>query len=262
MLPEYSMTCLAPTISQLLELPVPQQATGTAIASIAESVGSVPRVAVVAPDALGHLIRERWGHELPFLQSLHAEHSLLLRAVMPTITPVNFATMITGADKSVHGIGAFTDDFRCETLFDVVRARGGTSAGVGRQGYTGSELLGRNADLWGKATSNTDEEVEAIALDLAARCRPEFMIVQLGATDDVFHKFGPSSPEVVPVLRDIDERLRRIVGALTAQGVAVIVNSDHGQHDTATGGSHGTADDADALVPCTWVRPQGEAGTA
>jgi hypothetical protein len=139
-----------------------------------------------------------------------------LRAVMPTITPVNFATMVTGAPPEVHGIAAFTDDFACETLFDVVRAHGGKSAGVGQKGYTGSELLGRSADLWGKAASNTDDEVEALALGFAmARAAPrpaegpQFLIVPLGSTDDVFHRYGPSSPAGVvhrpsnqPVIRE------------------------------------------------------------
>lgn len=169
------------------------------------------------------------------------------------MSPVNFAAMITGAEKAVHGIGAFSDDFRCETLFEVVRAHGGQSAGVGRLGYTGCELLGRNADLWGKAESKTDDEVEDIALRFAQEHRPQFLIVQLGATDDIFHKHGPSSAEVVPTLHELDERLRRMVAELKALDYALLLTADHGQHDVERGGSHGTADDEDALVPLTWL---------
>jgi predicted AlkP superfamily pyrophosphatase or phosphodiesterase len=161
--------------------------------------------------------------------------------------------MVTGAPPEDHGIGAFTDDFACETLFDVVRAHGGRSAGIGQKGYTGSELLGRSADLWGRATSNTDDEVETLALGFAAAEGPQFLIVQLGSTDDVLHRYGPSSAEVVPKLRETDERLARMAEGLTALGYVLILTADHGQHDTDTGGSHGTADDEDALVPCTWL---------
>lgn len=250
---EYPMTCLAPTISALLGLPAPAQATESPIPAIKESVGSAERVAVVAPDALGVAILERWTQEMPFLTSLVDRRRVTLRAVMPTITPVNFATMVTGVVRDVHGIGAWKDDFTCETLFDVIRAHGGKSAGVGRVGYTGSELLGRSADLWGKAESKTDDEVEALALGFAEKEEPQFIIVQLGATDDIFHRHGPSSPEVIPTLHATDERLSRMVGRLTELGYAVIVDADHGQHDTEKGGSHGTAEDVDALVPCTWV---------
>ena len=248
---EYCMTCVAPTIADILNLPAPKQATGEAIAAIVSVLRPAERLAVLAPDALGHFAWRRWRHEMPFLRSLHERHSLVLRAVMPTITPVNFATMVAGADRSVHGVGAFTDDFRCETLFDVVRAHGGQSAGVGQKGYTGSELLGRCADIRGTAESNTDDEVETISLDIAAEQRPQFIIVQLGSTDDIFHQFGPSSPQVVPKLQETDDRLRRMAERLTALGYDIIINADHGQHDTETGGSHGTDSDEDALVPCT-----------
>jgi predicted AlkP superfamily pyrophosphatase or phosphodiesterase len=250
---EYSMTCVTPTVATLLGLPIPAQATGDPIPAIIEALRPAQRVAVIAPDALGLAIVAHWGAEMPFLASLLERNRVTLRAVMPTITPVNFATMVTGAERGVHGIGAFTDSFACETLFDVVRAHGGKSAGVGQKGYTGSELLGRSADLWGKAESNTDDEVESIALGFAASEGPQFLIVQLGSTDDVLHQYGPSSPRVVPKLRETDERLARMVERLTGLGYAVIIDADHGQHDVETGGSHGTDGDEDALVPCTWV---------
>lgn len=251
---EYSLTSLAPTLAALLGLPAPASATSPVLVEIADELGTVERVAVLAPDALGHHPFTLWRHEMPFLSSLHDRRSLVLRGVMPTITPVNFATMVSGAEIGVHGIQAFTDSFRCETLFDVVRRRGGRSAGVGREGWTGSELLGRHADLWGKANSEDDDEVEALALGFAREQRPQFLIVQIGETDHSFHKLGPSSPAVAPMIREMDERLQRMVTELTSLGYAVIVTADHGQHDVPEGGgSHGTPEDEDALVPCTWV---------
>jgi predicted AlkP superfamily pyrophosphatase or phosphodiesterase len=250
---EYPMTALAPTIAACLGLPAPARATEPPLAAIVEALSPVRRLAVVAPDALGLAIVNRWSAELPYLVSLLDRRRVTLRSVMPTITPVNFATMVTGATPDVHGIATFRDDFACETLFDVVRVHGGLSAGVGQKGYTGSELLGRSADFWGKAESNLDEEVETIALDFAAAQAPQFLIVQLGSTDDALHAHGPSSELVVPKLRETDARLSRMVERLTALDYAVIITADHGQHDTETGGSHGTPSDEDALVPCTWV---------
>lgn len=260
MLPvEYPLTRLAPTLAHLLSLPAPAQAREQPIPEMVADLPPVDRLAVLAPDALGHHPFTRWRAEMPFLSSLHDARSLLLRAIMPTITPVNFACLMTGAEQAVHGIAKFTDSFQCENLFDVVRNHGGTSAGVGRPGYTGSELLGRHADLWGKAASNTDEEVVELALGFAREHRPQFLILQLGSTDDIFHQHGPSSPEVVPTLRDTDQRLERLAGELTALGYGIVVTADHGQHDVTKdgrpGGSHGTPDDEDALVPLTWLSP-------
>lgn len=253
----YSITALAPTVAALLDLPAPAQTDAPPVAEVVAELHPATRVALLAPDALGHYPFTRWRGEMPFLSGLHSHRSLLLRSIMPSITPVNFSAMVTGAPLSVHGVQRFTDDFQCETLFDVVRAHGDQSAGVGQKGYTGGELLGRFADLWGKAESNTDEEVMQIALQFARDRQPRFLIVQLGSTDDVFHKHGPSSPEVVPVVRDTDARLERMVGELTGLGYAVLVTADHGQHDGENGGgTHGSEADEDALVPLTWVGPR------
>lgn len=255
---QYSMTCVAPTVSALLGLPPPAQAVGRAIPEIT-AAGPAERVAIVAPDALGEYAWGLWRHEMPFLRSLHGRHSLTLRSVMPSITPVNFAAMVTGADRAGHGIGTFNDTFACETLFDVVRRAGGRSAGIGLRGYTGSQLLGRFADICGRVEEHSDEAVAERIAAIVREHRPQFLIAQLGCVDDVFHACGPSSPEVVPMLRETDDRCRRLAETLTAAGYVVLILSDHGQHDVpdpasgARRGSHGTDSDQDCLVPCTWT---------
>ncbi len=113
---ECSMTCLAPTVAAILALPTPAQATGQPISEIVEALKPAERLAQLCPDALGTFPFAQCRDHMPFLSGLHDQNSVRLRAVMPTITPVNFATMIAGADKSVHGIGAFSDEMQCETL--------------------------------------------------------------------------------------------------------------------------------------------------
>jgi predicted AlkP superfamily pyrophosphatase or phosphodiesterase len=247
------MTQIAATVSECLGVPRPAAADSRPIQPIVADLFASDRLAIVAPDALGISAWGLWRHEMPILSRLHDHRGIRLRAVMPTITPVNFATMITGAPQQVHGIGAYTDDFQCPTLFDVLRAEGKTSAGVGQKGYTGSELLGRCADHHGCADSRTDDEVADITMELARSERPDFVICQLGSTDDAFHRHGPSSRQVVPVLAETDARLGRMLDVLSKCGYAVIVLADHGQHDTPTGGTHGTESDDDSIVPCTWV---------
>lgn len=253
---EYSLTQIAPTIAAILDLPAPKAATAPVLSEIADEVGHAERLAVLAPDALGMHPFGIWRHEMPYLSALYDRRGIVLRGVMPTITPVNFATIISGATPDVHGIQNFKMDFQCESLFDVVRAHGNKSAGVGRKGYTGSELLGRFADYWGTAHSKTDDEVEEIALQFASQHQPQFMIVQFGATDELFHRHGPSSPELRPVVREMDERLRRTVAELQSRGYAIIITADHGQHDVEGRGSHGSDADEDALVPGTWLKAE------
>ena len=253
----YSMTSVAPTVSAVLGVAAPAQAKESLIQEMVTDLEGCERVAVLAPDGLGDKVFQRWRKEMPFLDARHRECSLVLRAVMPTVTPVNFATMISGTDLEGHGVRTRELDFQCETLFDVVRRAGGRSAGVGRTGYTGSELLARCADIPGTAMERKDAEVTDLVIRIVETEQPEFLIAQLGGTDDVFHQFGPSSPEVVPALREMDGYLERLAEHLSRAGYGVIVLSDHGQHDVQEGdrrgGSHGTDSEEDRLVPCTWM---------
>jgi predicted AlkP superfamily pyrophosphatase or phosphodiesterase len=255
----YSMMDIAPTVSTVLQLPAPAQAKGRPIQVVAKSMAGKSRVAILALDAFGLFAWNLWKVEMPYLRSLHAQHSIILRSVMPSVTPVNFATMVTGTGQAGHGIKSRTDSFACETLFDVVRRTGHKSAGVGIDDYTGTALLGRHADICGNAGEGSDDTVADKIIEVAEGDAPMFLIAQLGRVDDVFHQFGPSSCDVVPMLRDTDSRVRRLVERLGPLGYGVIILADHGQHDAEPGeagslkGNHGTESPEDCLVPCTWM---------
>jgi hypothetical protein len=256
----YSMTCVAPTVSAILGLPAPAQASGAPIPDIVHDLSGCDKVAILAPDAFGEFAWGLWRDEMPYLRSLHAQRSITLRSVLPSITPVNFATMIAGTDRDGHGVHTFKDDFACETLFDVVRRAGGESAGIGLDGYTGAELLARFADIPGNAGQGSDDAVVDTVIAIVEQYAPQFLIAQIGRVDDVFHRYGPSSPLVAPMLQETDARLKKLVGHLAPQGYGVVILADHGQHDIPNAkegelhGGHGTDSNEDCLVPCTWTR--------
>lgn len=255
----YSMMDVAPTVSAVLELPAPAQAKGAVIPEIERDLAGCERIALLAPDAFGWFAWTLWQDEMPYLKGLHAERSLILTSVMPSITPVNFSTMVTGTDLDGHGVKTYEHDFQCETLFDIVRRTGGASAGVGFEGYTGSRLLARYADIDGTTERGSDDHIVAKVIEIVDRDQPAFLIAQLGRVDDVFHQYGPSSPEVVPMLRETDRRLREMVAYLKPLGYGLIILADHGQHDIVDDpsatlkGGHGSDRDEDRQVPCTWV---------
>ncbi len=252
----YSMTCVAPTMTRAVGVRDLADATGEPIAEMLDDLQASPRLAILAPDALGQTSFELFSSEMPFLTSLCNRHHVVLRSAMPSITPVNFATMVSGGDLEVHGVRSRELDFQCETVFDVLAEAGMRGAGCGRPGYTGSDLLGRVAQIDGTAALADDAAVEEIVLRIARDQAPEFMIAQIGGTDDHFHRFGPRSPRMIPKLREADGHVQRMAEALAELGYAIIVLSDHGQHesgDSEKRGTHGTDCDEDCLVPCTWI---------
>ena len=141
----------------------------------------------------------------------------------------------------------------------MVRKAKGKSAGVGLDGYTGSELLGRFADIWGNAGDGSDDAIADKIIEITDNDKPEFLIAQFGRVDDVFHQYGPSSPSVIPMLQATDERLIRVIEYLKPLGYGILILADHGQHDLANPsqdglkGSHGTDIPEDCMVPCTWI---------
>jgi len=89
---------------------------------------------------------------------------------------------------------------------------------------------------------------------------PTLLIAQYGNVDRTFHKLGPSDLDVIPMLEELDRALERAVNYLTKAEAAVVILSDHGQHDReepnkmGKWGTHGSSCDHDRLVPCTWVK--------
>ena len=258
----YSMMDITPTISEVMKVSCPDMAQGVPITEIVSSCETPARVAVLALDALGLFAWNLWRAEMPYLDGLHNQKTITLRSVMPTITPVNFATMVTGSDLKGHGVNTFKDPIRCESLFDTLRRANRRSAGVGLDGYTGSELLGRHADICGNAGDGSDETVAEKVMKIARGEKPDFIIAQFGKVDDYFHEHGPSSPQMAPLLRETDRYLEKTTACLKDENYAVIILADHGQHDAeadeaeeAEGlkGWHGSDRPEDLYVPCTWL---------
>lgn len=262
----YSMKAVAPTVCAALGLKPPRPATEAPIAPMLDDLRGAKRLAVLAPDALGIVAWSMWKDEMPFLKSLHEKNSILLRSIMPSVTPVNFACMLTGAELAVHGIDKPYQrddgwiDFQCETLYDVVRDAGGQSAGAGQQGYTGELLLARCADLAWVAERGPAATVRDLIESKYDDALPMFLIAQFGNVDSTFHRLGPSDPEVVPMLEELDRTLQGLTEFLTRAGTDIIFLADHGQHDildpaqSGKRGAHNTDTPEDRQVPCTWVK--------
>lgn len=256
--PTYSMQAVAPTAAAILGVPAPKQAESPPIDSIVNDLRGSKRVAILGIDAFGAAICNKMRDKTPYLNSLAlGNNRAQLRSVLPSVTCVNFGCMITGGSQKTTGIATFDSELACEDLCSVLRANGMKSGGFGRKDYTGSRLLGRYADF-SVADATTDLELMARLMEVVEREKPEFVIVQYGKTDDVFHAHGPFSSEAEAACAEADAWLERLVPWLHARGYAIIITADHGQHEITrangtTGGSHGSESDLDCLVPLVWL---------
>jgi predicted AlkP superfamily pyrophosphatase or phosphodiesterase len=257
----YTMKAIAPTISRILKINPPSQAKEGPIMPIVEAFDNVKRVAVLAIDALGYKAYEKFKDSMPYMSSIIRNNGELsyLKSILPSITPVNFACMVTGVEVDVHMVKARSQDFGCESLFDVLRSNDKKSAGLGRENYTGNELLGRFADFTAGGSAINDNDVEEVLLKTIRHKIPEFIIVQYALVDDISHSYGPYSEQAGEAIAKADEWLLRCIPELCKYEYGVIILSDHGQHEFqkpngTIGGTHGSDIDEDCIVPLAWIK--------
>jgi predicted AlkP superfamily pyrophosphatase or phosphodiesterase len=223
---------------------------------VVRTMGHQERLAVVVIDAFGMSTWKAVRRETPTFNAIADRHLLHLRSVMPTVTPVNFATMLTGAGPDAHGIRDRTEELSLETVFDVLREEGKSSATAARALSSLGILISPFADRPGLAESNLDVDVCACALK-ALQEGVDLLWVQLLDVDDAGHKHGPTSYQGVSAAGNADRHLREIVTSACKEGYGVVVLADHGQHtitvdDGSQAGSHGTDSDEDVNVPFVW----------
>jgi predicted AlkP superfamily pyrophosphatase or phosphodiesterase len=201
--------------------------------------------------ASGYLARaDALGLKIPNLRRLQSEGTTAeaARSVMPSVTFPSHVTMITGVNPSRHGVvsndfldrrdpgqlqGAgsyvFYEDITARTLFDAVRARGGTSGAVWWPVTVGApvdfnfpdyaaptlrdarmllgfsspevrQLVGSPETLLG---IGEDTELDALRARIAVAFlehRPQFLAVHFIALDTASHDHAPYSPEALATL--------------------------------------------------------------
>jgi len=260
--PWYDMRSIASTVCRVFGLRPPSQAEAEPIGEIVSQLGVVEHLAVVVIDAFGLSTWNYAADATPTFNALAEDHSLIIKAVYPTITPVNFATMVTGASPERHGIRERTQRIELETVFDVLREDGKVSATAARALSSLGILISPHVDEPGLAESNTDGEVCQLALN-AIRRGVNLLWVQLLDVDDAGHRYGPFTPQSREAAARCDGHLRLIAEAAWRHSFSLMVLADHGQHmeliDGVVRGSHGSLRDEDVYVPLIW-RSHGELG--
>lgn len=250
----YDMRTVAPMVCRALGIRAPFSANSSFLPMAEKSLGLTDKLAVIVLDALGMSTWKKGRSLTPTLNRLEAVHGTVIHSVMKSVTPVNFATMLTGASPNTHGIMDREMPLRHETVFDVMREAGMRSATAARAKSSLGILISPHSDKPGIAGSNLDTEVTNIAV---SRLRDGYNLVwvQLLDVDDAGHTYGPLSGEGMEALTGVDGNLRIILEAARDNDYSVIVLADHGQHtrENSHQGTHGTDKPEDIEVPFLWA---------
>ena len=209
------------------------------------------RIFMYNPDAIAQWIYQKYA--VMFAEAKKAtEVEIPFCTVMPSVTPVCFGTMYTGAQPAVHGIQSYTKPVvAIDTIFDALIRNGKKPAIVSTAGDSLSKIfLERKMDYY---IYDTVEKVNAKAAELIIADKHDFIVVYNGNYDSYMHKFAPESTEALAELRSnvrsfgmfcelIEENWKqhnRLVGFAM----------DHGCHEIdGNCGSHGLDMDEDLNI--------------
>lgn len=177
-----------------------------------------------------------------------------LRTVYPARTVTCFASMLTGAPPRVHGMRSnFVPRLgvRCESLFDVLAARGMRGRLVG---------IAHLIDAFGDHVVSVsavarNEEIDAALIRRAKEVleleQPDLLVLQLLSVDQTGHARGSYREEYLQRLEATDAAIGEFLGWCEArgflEGATVFVTADHGQGIGI--GGHGHCTPSEVVVP-------------
>ena len=202
------------------------------------------RVVMYNPDAVAEWIYRKYPEYLNNAID-NTDVEIPLATVMPSVTPVCFGTIYTGAQPSVHGIQKYEKPvIKIDTLFDALLRAGKKVALITYQKCSiGKIFLERDMDYFHFEEGGITD-VNAKAMELILKDEHDFIVIYNGNYDSTMHKNGPESPRSLSELRINDHIFGVISGLIknhwkhhnTLVGFAM----DHGCHEIdGDNGAHG-----------------------
>lgn len=212
----------------------------------------------LSPDGIAHAAT-------PNFDALMQEgaYSLHARAVLPTSSSTNWASMMMGVGPEQHGITSNNwqrdnlvlppviedEQFLCPTEFNIIH-RVHPDAEVGTI-YTWDDfgrLFEKSAVTFDKFTGNDDVTAQEGVQYIKGK-KPYFTFFQFDDVDHAGHADGHGTPGYYAAVAKADEHLGQIVQAVKEAGIAdetlIIVTADHG----GIGKGHGGESLAEIEIP-------------
>lgn len=200
------------------------------------------RIVMYNPDAVAQWIQDKYA---PFMKEVFdlTDLQLPLLSVMPSVTPVCFGTMYTGAQPAVHGIQKYEKPvIKLDTLFDALIRAGKRPVIIAERNCSlACIFLEREMDYF---IYDTIGEVNAKAAEVILSDEYDFVVIYNGNYDSVMHKNGPEAAISLGALRANAHEFAQLNALIrthwqhhnTLLGFAM----DHGCHEIdGECGSHG-----------------------
>ena len=242
-----SMDTLCAALCKVMGIDPPaeaQAANETLTAYVEKALGGAcaDRIFMYNPDAIAEWIYRKYA-SLCDIAKERTELELPLCTVMPSVTPVCFGTMYTGAQPAVHGIRKYEKPvITIDTIFDALLRAGKKPVILSTEKASLSKIfLSREMDYF---IYETIEEVNAKASELILAGAHDFIVVYNGNYDSAMHRYGTESPEALAELRANVRAFGTFNALIRAHwgkhNTLVGFAMDHGCHDIDGGcGSHG-----------------------
>ena len=261
-LPEHpqDFTCvtdLTPTLCDLLGARRPAQCQAQPLAAVLQEArrvlqgAQVEKALIFAPDAVGCHLWERFPEQLARVEAL-APVRVPVRTGMPSVTPVCFASMYSGALPDIHGIREYAKPIlTVETLFNTLPEAGKRTV-ISAVNNCSIDTIFRRRPVTYLSNDLNDDVMRYSTMTLEGTdC--DVLLHYAMDYDHIMHATGPFSERALDAFRqDIDdfETLVALADRVWSRHNRLYVFCpDHGAHQTEPGrGGHGSDRDEDLLV--------------
>jgi hypothetical protein len=190
-------------------------------------------------------------------------YSFHARAVLPTSSSSNWASMIMGAGPEQHGIISNSweknnfvlpavvqsEDFIFPTIFSLIDKQVENAEIGAIYHWDGFGRLFEKSAVDYDVIGKTEDETAHLASQYIENKKPTFTFIHFDHIDGAGHEFGHGSKEYYKSVEKADKLLEQVFNAIKKAGIAdetvVIISSDHG----GVGLGHGGESLAEIEIP-------------
>ncbi len=250
------ITGVASTIAEIMGIEKPEAASdaiGILVTTASEKFngGKADRILMYNPDAIAMYLFQKYTDLFAGVLN-NTDIGLPMLSVMPSVTPVCFGSMYTGAMPSVHGIQKYEKPvIKTDTIFDSI-IRSGRKAAIIAHGNCsmGKIFLEREMDYY---IFDSVEQVNEKAMQLIDEDKYDLLEVYNGNYDYMMHKNSPESELSINELKDNIKTFDTLTGEVkrkwAGHNTMIAFAPDHGCHGIdGNSGSHGLETEEDMNI--------------